>query len=203
MAKITLILFDLNGVLYRYDRSARIEALARIANRTPKAVETAIWHTGFEDSADTGKMDADAYLLGFGERLGYQLREAEWLVSLKASLTPIQPALALLSRLREGTTCAVLTNNNLMVKRHFAILYPEIATRIGSQAYVSAEFQALKPDPVVFQRCLARLGAAPESSLFIDDSAANVAGAVAAGLAGHHSISPDDLAAELFARRLL
>jgi len=36
----------------------------------------------------------------------------------------------------------------------------------------------------VYRRCLAEIGVAPEETLFIDDSVANVAGARAAGLVG-------------------
>ncbi len=89
------------------------------------------------------------------------------------------------------------------MQKHFSTLYAEVATRVGNRAFVSAEFGARKPDPAVYRLCLARLGVEPQAALFIDDSAANVAGAQAAGLAGHHSVGPDDLAAELQRRGIL
>src|SRR5271166_3896382 len=56
MTKISLILFDLNGVLYRYDRDARIAHLASVSGRTQEAIRTAIWDSGFEDSGDAGTL---------------------------------------------------------------------------------------------------------------------------------------------------
>jgi HAD superfamily hydrolase (TIGR01509 family) len=200
---LSLILFDLNGVLYRYDRAARIARLSAVAHRTPDAVKAGIWDSGFEDEGDAGTSDAEGYLRGFGACLGMDLSEADWVAALKASITPIEAALALLSRLRPGVDCAVLTNNNLLVQRQFAVLYPEVAARVGSQAFVSAEFAARKPDPEVYRRCLARMGVGPAATLFVDDSEANVAGALAAGLEAHHTTGPEDLTAVLRGRSLL
>ncbi len=197
MADISLILLDLNGVLYHYHRRDRIDHLASAANLPPDAVKAAIWDSGFEDSGDAGTMDAAAYLQGFGARLGHALSEDDWLAAQQAAVTPIETTFALLPRLRSGVACAVLTNNNLLVKRHFATLYPEVAALIGERAYVSAEFGARKPDPQAYRSCLARLGLRPADALFVDDSEDNVAGARAAGLVGYHYTGSEELAAEL------
>ncbi len=203
MTEIALILFDLNGVLYRYDRDARIASLSAIANCPPDCIKAAIWESGFEDTGDTGALDATAYLQGFGQRIGYALTEAEWVAAQKAAITPIAATLGLLPRLRPGVRCALLTNNNVLVQRHFATFYPEAAALAGNRACVSAEFGARKPDPEVYRLCLARLGCEPAASLFIDDSAANVTGAEQAGMAGLLYTGTKPLAAALRARGLL
>ena len=68
-----VLLFDLNDVLCRYDRRARVAALAQTCGKTSESSNKAIWGSGFEDFGDAGAFDADAYLNGFGERLGYPL----------------------------------------------------------------------------------------------------------------------------------
>ena len=203
MPDIALILFDLNGVLYRYDRDARIARLGALSGQTPDAVKAAIWDSGFEDAGDAGAFDASEYLRGFGRCMGYDLGETEWLGAQRVAVTPIAESLALLGRLRHDVQCAVLTNNNLLVRRHFATLYPEVAALVGERAYVSAEFGARKPEPEAYRRCLARIGAEPAASLFIDDSTANVGGARAAGLLGYAYSGPEALEAELLGRALL
>jgi putative hydrolase of the HAD superfamily len=200
---ISLILFDLNGVLYRYDRDARIAHLAATAHLPPDAVMTAIWDSGFEDSGDAGALDAAGYLRGFGACIGYDLGEAEWLAAQKVAVTPIAETLGLVPRIHPAVRCAVLTNNNMLVLRHFSTLYPEIAALVGDGACVSAEFGARKPDPEAYRRCLSRLGAVPAETLFLDDSSANVSGAREAGLSGYVYAGPDALAAELSRRGLL
>ena len=72
---ISTLLFDMNDVLYRYDRSVRVARIARICREPTTAVAKAIWELGFEDSGDSGVIDADAYLAGFGERLGCPLTQ--------------------------------------------------------------------------------------------------------------------------------
>ena len=46
----------------------------------------AICESGFEDSGDSGVMDADAYLAGFGERLDCHLTQDEWAAALGEGL---------------------------------------------------------------------------------------------------------------------
>ena len=197
MTDISLILFDLKGVLYRYERNVRIACLGVFAKQSPDSVRAAIWDSGFEDSGDAGALDADAYLLGFGARLGCDLAEADWVAAQSVAVSPIGGSLGLLPRIRTDVTCAVLTNNNMLVRRHFGAFYPEIAALVGTRAFVSAEFGARKPEPEVYRRCLGRLGVEPAAALFIDDSAANVAGARAAGLHACEYAGPEALAAEL------
>ena len=203
MTDISLVLFDLNGVLYRYDRDVRIAHLAAVSGRSAELVRTAIWDSGFEDSGDAGTLDADGYLSAFGARIGYDLAESEWVEAQRAAVEPMGRTIRLLPAIRAGVDCAVLTDNNLLVARHFEALYPEVAAPMEDRAFVSAEFGVRKPDPEVYRRCLARLGVAPRAVLFVDDSEANVAGARAAGLHGHVYVSPDPFAAELRAHGIL
>lgn len=102
MAGISLLLFDLNGVPYRYDREARIAYLHAVSARSPEPIRSAIWDSGFEDAGDTGTLGADGYLRGFGARIGADLSEAEWLAAQQVAVTPIPDTLALLPRVRAG-----------------------------------------------------------------------------------------------------
>ncbi|MEV0678302.1 HAD family hydrolase [Actinosynnema sp. NPDC050436] len=67
----------------------------------------------------------------------------------------------------------------------------------------SAELGAAKPDPAAFHGALARLGATAAETVFCDDSAANAAGAVAAGIDGVHTPDTRSLRAALAGRGLL
>jgi putative hydrolase of the HAD superfamily len=160
-------------------------------------VKSAIWESGFEDAGDAGALDADGYLAGFGARIGYDLPESEWVDAQRAAVEPIGATIRLLPAIQARVDCAVLTNNNLLVARHFEALYPEVAAMMDDRAFVSAAFGVRKPDPEVYRRCLDRLGVAPEAVLFVDDSEANIAGARAAGLHSHFYAGPGPFEAEL------
>ena len=60
-----------------------------------------------------------------------------------------------------------------------------------------------KPDPAIFALAAQRFGHAPQSMLFIDDNAANVAAARACGWQAHHFVDAAGLAADLRARGLI
>ena len=79
----------------------------------------------------------------------------------------------------------MLTNNGPLLQESFGEVSPEAAEIFGEHAHFSCEFQTCKPDPEVFRRLLARLGADAAGALFIDDKAAYLEGAAAAGLETH------------------
>jgi 2-haloacid dehalogenase len=54
--------------------------------------------------------------------------------------------------------------------------------RLFADIVVSGRVKLIKPDPAIFELALEAFGVDRRSSLFIDDSAANVAGALAVGL---------------------
>ncbi|WP_193173690.1 HAD family hydrolase [Nisaea nitritireducens] len=56
---------------------------------------------------------------------------------------------------------------------------------------VSGAERMKKPDPAIFQLCINRFGITPERTLFIDDSAANIASAKALGFETHLFDGPD------------
>jgi putative hydrolase of the HAD superfamily len=183
--KISLALFDMHDVLCRYDRKQRLADLSRLSGKPAQDIYAAIWDSGFEAEADAGKLDAASYLAGFGERLGYPITLDEWLANRAQATIPMPDVLAIVEAVKARAKVAVLTNNHTLVRDHLPLLFPELFALCGDQSYVSAQFGAAKPDPKVYLRCVAAAGATPRETLFIDDSKANVEGALAAGLAGH------------------
>jgi HAD superfamily hydrolase (TIGR01509 family) len=185
MPTVSLALFDMHDVLCRYDRTKRLDDLARISGKPADDIYQAIWGSGFEGEADAGKLDAAAYLAGFGERLGYPITLREWLDNRKLATMPMPEVLGIMAAVKQHARVAVLTNNHTLVREHLDFLFPELFALCGDQSYVSAQFGAAKPDPLVYQRCVAAAASTPAETLFIDDSKTNVDGAVAAGLQGH------------------
>jgi 2-haloacid dehalogenase len=68
---------------------------------------------------------------------------------------------------------------------------------------VSGEERIIKPDPAIFELLLDRFGLDPGSTLYVDDSEANVAAAAALGLDAVRFTGPGQLRRDLAARRLL
>jgi 2-haloacid dehalogenase len=68
---------------------------------------------------------------------------------------------------------------------------------------VSGEVNLAKPDPRIFELTVRRTGLEPGQTLYIDDSAGNVAAARTLGFRTHHFQSPAGLRAELDRHSLL
>ncbi|HEV2125674.1 MAG TPA: HAD-IA family hydrolase, partial [Chloroflexota bacterium] len=94
------------------------------------------------------------------------------------------------SRLR----IAALTNTwsfgrTLLGRRGIADLFDLVVT--------SAEEGVTKPDPVIYQRMLERLGITPAEAVFVDDNYANVEAARALGMHGIQFVSTQQTIAAL------
>jgi glucose-1-phosphatase len=200
---IRFVIFDMDGVLDRYDLSVRLDRLAAATGKSADAIHTAIWKSGFEDAADAGEFSAEEYLKHLGERIGAPVSRAAWIAARRAAMHPNHDVLELAKRLKQHAGIAVLTNNGFLVKDAFDEIFPELPPLFGERLHVAAEFGAKKPDPEVYRRLVARHGIEPTSAMMIDDKPENVEGAEAAGLAGHRFIGIDGLRKEFRARGLL
>jgi glucose-1-phosphatase len=200
---IRLVIFDMDGVLDRYELDERLAHLAAATGKSAEAIRTAIWKSGFEDAADAGQFSAAEYLADFSARIGAPLSRADWLAARRASMHPNYEVLALAEGVKARADIAVLTNNGFLVGENFDALFPELVPLFGNGLHVAAEFGAKKPDPEVYRRLVGRHGVAPAAAMMIDDKPENVEGARAAGLCGHRFTGIDDLRREFRARGLV
>lgn len=200
---IRLVIFDMDGVLDRYDLPARLERLAAATGKNAEAIYAAIWESGLEDEADAGKCSAKEYLKTCCERVGAPITRTDWIAARRAAMTPNREVLALAAALKRTTGIAVLTNNGFLVKETFPEMFPELPPLFGERLHVAAEFGTKKPDPEVYRRLAARHGIPPRAAMMIDDKPENVRGAEAAGLTGHRFEGIEGLTERLKALHLL
>lgn len=73
-----LLIVDVDGILYDYDRAVRVRALAAALNVEPQAVDDALFASGIEDRADAGELSTDEYLDAVGAQLGCRLDRETW-----------------------------------------------------------------------------------------------------------------------------
>ena len=59
--------------------------------------------------------------------------------------------------------------------------------------HVSYEIHSIKPEPVIYEHCLAGIGTAPERTIFFDDRIANVDGAESLGIHAIEFLNRDDV----------
>jgi putative hydrolase of the HAD superfamily len=180
---VSLVIFDMDGVLATLDRPRRNRWLSEATGKPPSHFDATIWHSDFESSAEAGAYSDPAdYLAEFNRRSGCSLSGEAWIEARRQAMTPLPGILALARELQQVVEVALLTNNGSLLKEGLPELFPEAWAIFGDRAHVSCEFQARKPEARVFHRLLDRYGVVPGQALLIDDDPVNVAGAHAAGL---------------------
>lgn len=201
--QITTVVFDIGNVLIRWhpDRA--------IARHLPDREAALAWldRVGFYDwnlEQDRGRTLAEAlpilsarhpeaadYLHDYAGQFAETIRE------------PIAGTWALAERLAaQGTPLHAITNWSAELFPVARALYPRLDTLFGVTV-VSGDERVIKPDPAIYRALLDRAGVAAAECLFIDDSAKNVAGAQAVGMAAHHFTDPAGLEAALRGHGLL
>ncbi|MBS9478735.1 HAD-IA family hydrolase [Ancylobacter sp. VKM B-3255] len=175
----------MDDVLLRYDVEARRAAIAQMAGLAVADVERLIWASGIEDSADAGRLSADAYLTAVTAALGVPFAREDWFRTRRLAMTMDMAVVDLALAVRRRTALALLTNNGFIMKEHFDALVPGLREVFGPSMHVAAEFGTKKPDPAIYARLAALYGVAPGEAVMIDDKIANVEGALKAGLKAH------------------
>lgn len=134
---------------------------------------------------------AAAVLAAYPERFGLTIEEA------------IEGTWDLVERLRSrGHRLLAITNFAAYTWPVALDLHPRLASAF-EDVVVSGHEKLLKPEAAIYRLLLARNGLSADDCLFIDDSAANVAGARAVGMQAHHFITPAALEQDLLSRRLI
>jgi 2-haloacid dehalogenase len=200
--KPTAVVFDLGGVLidwnprylYRtlFDDEAEMEAfLAEVTTQEWNAQQDAgrPWSEAVEAlvALHPGRRDLiEAYWHRWPETLG----------------GPIQGTVDILGELRaRGVRTYALSNWSAETFPLARPRFPFLEWFDG--ILISGEAKLAKPDARIFAHLLERFGLEPGSTVFIDDSTANVRAAEAAGLIAMRFENPEKLRAELVALRLL
>ncbi|HKY67282.1 MAG TPA: HAD-IA family hydrolase [Acidimicrobiales bacterium] len=192
-----LVVFDIDGVIYRYDRNRRLAALARAVGRTADEVRAAMFTSGVEDAGDAGDLGPDDYLRAIGHGLGTDVSRDAWAAARAAAMTPDREVLALVAAVARRLPAATLSNNGELLGQEAARIVPDLVAVEGLTILMAGELGSAKPSVAVFHTVVERFGVAPGEALFVDDSDANVAGAGRAGLRTRHFAGAADLEAWL------
>lgn len=175
------LLLDLAGVLCRFDRPARLTALAAAAGRPFEEVEEAVYGSGLVERGDRGEVDATELRAVLRHRLGLSCGDAELARLWASAFIPDEEVLTLLDRCTPTVTRSLLTNNDALLRDTLPQVLPQVHARIAVPLF-SASLHATKPAAAAYAGAIDLLGAMPAEVLFVDDSADNVDGARRAGL---------------------
>lgn len=197
------IVFDIGNVLVRWNLHA---AFADHFD-SPELIDAYLEEVGFHDwnrLQDGGQSWAEAATelrARHGDRAhpatDYPSRHADTIAE------PIEGTWALVDRLAaRGHALYAITNWSAETWPDAQRLHPRL-TQAFRDVVVSGQEKLLKPEPAIFSALCERNGLDPAECLFIDDSAANVAGARDFGMDAVVFTTPEALEADLSQRGLL
>ncbi|MCD0485998.1 HAD-IA family hydrolase [Streptacidiphilus sp. ASG 303] len=117
-------------------------------------------------------------------------------VAAWSALVPLvdREAVALLTRARGVVSVALVSNATTRLEQDLA---RQGLDGLADTVVNTARIGVAKPDPRVYRIAAGRVGTLPHRCLFVDDTAANVTAARAAGMTAVHYRGPEDLRAAL------
>jgi 2-haloacid dehalogenase len=190
------VIFDVGKVLFQWDLR---HLFAKLIDDPVELewfignVVTPQWHF----QADAGRTVADI----IAERKAVFPEHARLIDAYAARFNetipgPVPGSLQLVERLdAAGVPLFAITNFGHEFWEAFCPTQPIFGRFQG--IIVSGTEKLMKPDPAIFRLAIDRFGIDPAGALFVDDVAANVAGAEGEGMAGHVFIDAATLARKL------
>ena len=196
MTQITTVIFDLGRVLFEWDLRHLFAKLIADKNELDwflANVVTSEWH--FQH--DAGRPLAEM----IPERIAEFPDHAELIEAYATRFNetipgPVPGALEIVRELAErGVPLFAITNFGAELWEGFHPTQPVFDH--FQDIIVSGTEKVVKPDRAIYELAINRFGVDPKQCLFVDDVAANVAGAEAAGINGHLFDGADGLLAKL------
>lgn len=196
-AKIASVLFDMDGVLYNYDRAHRLQLLADALDVPADDIDAAVFKSGLEDDHDWGRIDVDSYIAEIGKRLGRDVTLRQWRAARKWSMSPEMPMIQLARDLGTRFDIALMTNNGTFMADAIDEMAPELRGVFGDKMFFSGILGCGKEAAPTFGVLMDRLGWQHETTLFVDDDPTYIAAGQEAGVIAHRFDGIDGLRSRL------
>ena len=181
---ISNLIFDMGGVLIRWNPRKMLETY-HLTPEQEEILDRELFRSVEWIQMDRGTRSGEETVEAVCGRVPEALREAVRTLVLSWHQRYLEPVPRMAELLRElkGKGCRIylLSNASTALRTYF----PRIP---GSECFegllVSAEEQLLKPSHEVYERLYEKFDLKPEECFFIDDSPANVEGALMTGMRG-------------------
>jgi HAD superfamily hydrolase (TIGR01509 family) len=193
---VNLYLFDFDKTLYAYDFRKRLPALSTVSGVSQYHLAKTWWAGGYEVRAELGEWKtADEYLDKFAEVTGARITLDQWCEARHAASTPNEGVVAALRLASTLGSVSLFSNNPPPFVATLGKMAPDVAAILGANVLVSCEIGIRKPDPAAYLAAVQHYGAQATDTYFVDDSAANIAGAREVGITAFHYTGASDIPA--------
>ena len=189
------VIFDFGNVIYRFDLRRCTTELSRLCGLDSEEILRRVFdESGLEWDYMAGNLDSSQFLAEVSRICGYPFEEEHFARTFSDIFTPNEGTMDLVRRLKPSYKLGLISDTS---EWHFERAIRSCSVfPLFDAVQLSYRERRLKPDRGLFEQCLAGLGLEPEACVFIDDRAANTAGARAMGLhaityRGHEALLQD------------
>jgi putative hydrolase of the HAD superfamily len=191
------VIFDWGGVLMRTADYAPRHQWDRHLNLDPGTIEKIVHGIPEWKQLQLGQVSSAKYEEAVAVTAGVSHDEVGKLLRDFYSGDLLDDRLiTLIRRLRNVDIPVGLLSNNVLTLRDDLIKLNVFD--LFSICIISAEIGVMKPDPEAYQACLSALNVTPPQTLMIDDSPANIKGALAVGMSAIQFNPSIDLETQVF-----
>lgn len=193
-ARFSALLLDLGGVVVFWESNPEMDAWLRRLGRTAGWFEGWLWSRPWARPLLLGQLTEAEFWQRVGESLGLTADESAALgASYFHSYRLNGPMMDLVRQARASGIRTGICSNAF---RDLAQFLRDARLQELFDAVVSSALVGItKPDPRIYHLSCARLGVAPEQTLFIDDARRNVQGAQRAGMLALQYVDESTVAA--------
>ena len=192
MEQLQAVLFDFGGVFTGTPLKAFRERAVDFGITTQQMTDLVLGPTEVDGQhpwhrLERGEMEASEVRTAIGRiaKDTYDIELDPWKILMTTGRSPEDREI-MIERVRAlratGMKTAIVTNNFKEAGNHWRKLLP--LDELFHTVVDSSEVGVRKPDPRIYELTAGRLGVDPAHCAFLDDLAANVAGAVAVGMTG-------------------
>jgi glucose-1-phosphatase len=186
-----LFIFDMDDVLYDYDWRARMATMSALSGHDLSQLRHLWWNDDGEWAAEAGGFaTGEEYLTAFNSAIGASISEEDWVAARANAMRPREASLAAVERAATLGDVTLLTNNGALAHKHLTRIAPDLVPLFGEHQFTSSFYGARKPNPVVYERVLARYDRNASEAFFADDMRVNVEGAASIGITAHLYSTP-------------
>lgn len=190
-----VVVFDYGEVISLSQSEADRAAIVEIAGCDAGALWESYWR--HRDGLDQGTISIPDYWRAVQADVGaswsLSTMHALWVADFRSWWSVEPGTLDLIERLHDGgTRLAILSNAGFDFSSPFR---RSPMASFFERVFVSAEMDAIKPDPSIYEEVAAELGIPLDRMVFVDNKAINTEAAAALGVTVHHFTGVDGLVA--------
>lgn len=181
MGAVRLVLFDLGGVLFRYQPEVRWQAFSEQTDLPAEEVRRRLSSSGYAMACEQGRFRGNrAYREGI-RALGSRMSMERFVQLWVSAFRPDEDVLDIARRLQSaGLAIAIFSNNSDLVRDGLEAFWPAVLAPFMPRIF-SADLGLSKPDPRAYQKAAELLGQTPAEVLVVDDAPMNTVTAASLG----------------------